>query len=105
MNNKLSIQLIKELEINPDQNQRALAVRCNVSLGSVHYCLMALINKGYVKARNYKNSQNKLAYSYILTPTGLGIKKKLIIQFLKRKQLEYEKLQQEINILKKDLDS
>lgn len=105
MNSKLSIQLMKELEINPDQNQRALAIRCNVSLGSVHYCLMALINKGYVKAQNYKNSQNKLAYSYILTPTGLSIKKKLIFEFLKRKLSEYEKLQKEINILKKDLNS
>lgn len=105
MNSKLSIQLMKELEINPDQNQRALAIRCNVSLGSVHCCLMALINKGYVKAQNYKNSQNKLAYSYILTPTGLRIKKKLILEFLKRKLSEYEKLQKEINILKKDLNS
>ena len=94
---------MKALEKAPEQSQRALSERCGVSLGSIHYCLNALIEKGYVKAQNFKNSQNKLAYAYILTPAGINLKKELTIAFLRRKQVEYEALQQEIKALEEDL--
>jgi len=103
MNDELSIKLIRALEKAPEQSQRALSERCGVSLGSIHYCLNALIEKGYVKAQNFKNAQNKLAYAYILTPSGINLKKELTIAFLRRKQAEYEVLQQEIKALEKDL--
>ena len=103
VNNLLSFQVIKVLEKAPEQSQRALSERCGVSLGSVHYCLNALIEKGYVKAKNFRNAQNKLAYAYVLTPSGLNLKKELTVTFLKRKQAEYEALQKEITALKKEL--
>ena len=103
MNTELSIKLIKELERAPEQSQRALSQSCGVSLGSIHYCLNALIEKGYVKARNFRNAQNKMAYAYILTPAGLNLKTELTLAFLKRKQAEYEALQKEIAELEKDL--
>ena len=94
---------MKALEKAPEQSQRALSERCGVSLGSIHYCLNALIDKGYVKAQNFKNAQNKLAYAYILTPAGINLKKELTIAFLRRKQEEYEALQEEIKALEEDL--
>lgn len=94
---------MKALEKAPEQSQRKLSERCGVSLGSIHYCLNALIEKGYVKAQNFKNAQNKLAYAYILTPAGISLKKELTIAFLRRKQEEYEALQQEIKALEEDL--
>ena len=103
MNQELSIKIIRELEKAPEQSQRALSKRCGVSLGSVHYCINALVEKDYVKARNFKNAQNKMAYSYILTPLGISLKKELTIAFLKRKQAEYEALQREIKALEQDL--
>ncbi|MDC0954964.1 MarR family EPS-associated transcriptional regulator [Alphaproteobacteria bacterium] len=103
MNDELSIKLFRELEKTPEQSQRALSQSCGVSLGSVHYCLSALIKKGYVKARNFKNAKNKLAYAYVLTPSGLSLKKELTVAFLKRKQTEYEALQKEIAVLEEDL--
>ena len=103
MNTELSIKLIKELERAPEQSQRALSQSCGVSLGSIHYCLNALIEKGYVKARNFRNAQNKMAYAYILTPAGLNLKTELTLAFLKRKQAEYEALQKEIAELEEDL--
>ena len=103
MNDSLSFQVIKALEKAPEQSQRALSERCGVSLGSIHYCLNALIEKVYVKAQNFKNAQNKLAYAYILTPAGINLKKELTIAFLRRKQAEYEVLQQEIKALEEDL--
>jgi len=103
MNQELSIKIIKELEKAPEQSQRKLSKRCGVSLGSIHYCINALVDKGYVKAQNFKNAQNKLAYAYILTPTGINLKKELTLAFLTRKQAEYEKLQREIRELEEDL--
>ena len=103
MNQELSIKIIRELEKAPEQSQRALSKRCGVSLGSIHYCINALVEKGYVKARNFKNAQNKLAYAYILTPSGINLKKELTLAFLMRKQAEYEALQKEIKALKEDL--
>ena len=103
VNNFLSFQLIKELEKAPVQSQRGLSKQCGVSLGSVHYCLKALIEKGYVKAQNFKNAQNKLAYAYILTPAGINLKKELAVSFLLSKQAEFEALQKEIKALEEDL--
>ena len=103
MNQELSIKIIRELETAPEQSQRALSKRCGVSLGSIHYCINALVEKGYVKARNFKNAQNKLAYAYILTPSGINLKKELTLAFLKRKQAEYDALQREIRELEQDL--
>jgi len=94
---------MKALENAPEQSQRALSARCGVSLGSIHYCLNALIEKGYVKARNFKNAQNKLAYAYMLTPSGIARKKELTLAFLSRKQAEYAALQREIKELEEDL--
>ena len=95
---------MRELAKAPKQSQRVLSERCGVSLGSVHYCLKALIEKGYVKAKNFKNAKKKLAYAYILTPSGLNLKKELTLSFLKRKQAEYEALQKEISVIKGELD-
>ena len=103
MNQELSIKLIRELEKAPKQSQRALSESCEVSLGSIHYCLNALIEKGYVKAKNFRNAQNKMAYAYVLTPSGISLKKELTVAFLKRKQAEYEALQKEIRALEEDL--
>ena len=103
MNQELSIKIIRELEKAPEQSQRALSKRCGVSLGSIHYCIKALVEKGYVKARNFKNAHNKLAYAYVLTPSGINLKKDLTLAFLKRKQAEYVALQKEIKALEKDL--
>ena len=103
MNQELSIKIIRELERSPEQSQRALSKRCGVSLGSIHYCMNALVEKGYVKAKNFKNAQNKLAYAYILTPSGINLKKELTLAFLKRKQAEYEALQKEIKSLEEGL--
>lgn len=103
MNYELSIKLIRALEKTPQQSQRLLSESCGVSLGSIHYCLNALIEKGYVKAQNFKNAQNKLAYAYILTPSGINLKRELTMAFLRRKQAQYEALQREIRALEEDL--
>ncbi len=65
-------QLLKLLEQNPSLNQRALAKAMGLSLGKTNYCLNALIEKGLVKAANFKRSKTKINYAYFLTPKGLN---------------------------------
>ena len=76
-----------------------------MSLGKVNYCLRALIEKGLVKAENYKKSDNKLAYLYLLTPTGISAKADLTRSFLARKVSEYEALRAEIERLKQESEN
>ena len=103
MNVNLEIKLFRELEKQSLVSQRQLSKKCHVSLGSVHYCLSALIAKGFIKANNFKNSNNKLSYSYILTPSGLAHKHKITLEFLQKKQHEFEELKKEIDNLMKEL--
>ena len=94
------LHVLRQLVQEPDLNQRGLARRLDLSLGKVNYCVRALVDKGLIKISNFRRSDNKLAYAYLLTPAGLQEKARLTIAFLKKKQEEYERLQVEIAELK-----
>jgi EPS-associated MarR family transcriptional regulator len=98
-------KLLRLIESRPDATQRELAQALGVSLGKVNYCVNALIEKGLVKARNFRNSHNKLAYAYLLTPRGIEQKTAVTVQFLRRKVSEYEALKREIAELKREVES
>ena len=74
-----------------------------VSVGAVNYCLRALADKGQIKVRNFRCSQNKLRYAYVLTPRGVAAKARLTGSFLARKVAEYDALKAEIESLQADL--
>ncbi len=93
-------KILKVLEKNPEISQRDLARELGVSLGRVNYCLKALINVGLLKVTNFRNSKNKLAYMYLLTPTGVKEKSIITERFLKMKLQEFEALEAEINMLR-----
>ena len=97
-------RVLSLLEQNPDMSQRDLAKALGVSLGGINYSLKALIERGMVKAQNFKKSETKLAYAYVLTPQGLAEKTKLTTHFLKRKMEEYEALKAEIDSLQYELN-
>ena len=88
---------------NPELSQRELGERVGISLGAVNYCLKALMDRGLVKAQNFKRSPNKMGYAYFLTPAGLAEKTLLTARFLKRKMTEYEALRIEINELQREI--
>jgi len=94
--------LLKTLEENPGLSQRDLAKRLGVSLGKINYCLNALVTKGSVKINNFRNSDNKLAYAYLLTPSGVEQKARMTVEFLQVKVQEYERLRAEIAELKRE---
>lgn len=96
-------RLLKHLEAHPDVSQRALAAELGMSLGKLNYCLRAVIEKGWVKAGNFKNSKNKRAYAYYLTPQGIEEKARVTARFLRRKLREYEDMEREIEELRREL--
>jgi len=85
-------------------SQRALAERLGVSVGKINYCLRAVIDKGWVKADNFRRADNKWAYSYLLTPSGMRAKVRMTRDFLGRKEREFEKLQAEIAALRAEVN-
>ncbi len=91
------------LEQNPELSQRDVAEAFGVSLGAANYVLRALVEKGQLKIQNFRASNNKLRYAYILTPSGIEVKARLTVGFLKRKRAEYEALKTEIEDLEADL--
>ncbi len=95
-------KILKILEANPEISQRDLARELDISLGRANFCLKALIKVGLLKATNFRNSHNKLAYMYLLTPKGLEEKSVITARFLKLKMSEHAALQAEIEELRKD---
>ncbi len=98
------LKVLRQIEANPEITQRELAQQLGVSLGKVNYCLKALIDRGWVKANNFKNSNNKSAYAYLLTPAGLEEKAKITVRFLKQRLGEYEQIKREIAELEAEVN-
>lgn len=95
-------EVIRLLGTKQELSQREVASTLGMSLGKANYCLRALITKGFVKAENYRRSNNKLAYFYLLTPAGISRKAFLTRRFLERKKREYESLRIEIEQLSRE---
>ena len=97
------LRLLRLIEDEPELSQRELAERLGVSLGKVNYCMRALLEKGWVKAENFRRSNNKKAYLYKLTPGGLREKAALALRFLRRKEAEHDALVREIAELRAEV--
>jgi EPS-associated MarR family transcriptional regulator len=95
-------RVMRILQENPDLTQRELAERLCVSVGGLNYCLKALMEKGLLKMKKFANSKNKFGYIYVLTPAGMAEKAAMTHRFLQRKIEEYEALNEEIQVLKKE---
>ena len=88
--------ILRKVYQNPSVNQRQLANKLGFSLGKLNYCLNELKKKGLIKSKNFKNNPKKIRYMYLLTPSGISIKTKLTINFMKQKMREYDELRNEI---------
>ena len=99
----LDYELLRQLGGSESTNQRDLAARLGVSVGKVNYCLRAVIDRGWVKVNNFRRADNKWAYAYLLTPSGVSAKVHLTRKFLERKEREFEQLQGEIAMLRREV--
>jgi len=96
--------VLRLLEDSPSRSQREVASELGMSLGKVNYLLKALLDKGFVKIQNFRNSSNKRAYAYLLTPEGVAAKTELTKRFLARKITEYDALKLEIERLRRETE-
>ena len=75
------LNILRHLESEQKVSQRDLSNSLGISLGKVNFIIRALINKGIIKAKNFKNNKNKRAYAYYLTREGMEEKSRLTIKF------------------------
>ena len=96
-NSEEELEILRKIEENPNLTQRQIADHLGLSLGKINYLIKALLEKGVVKVDNFKRSDNKLGYLYILTPEGVERKRKLTLLFIQRKSEEFDKLKAELS--------
>ncbi len=102
-NQELEYRTLKLLELQPNLTQRQLSEALGVSLGKTNYLLKSLIDVGWVKLDNFKKSDNKWGYAYLLTPMGISEKAAITLRFLKRKEKEFYDLKLEIAQLQQEI--
>ena len=98
------LRVFQIISNNPQLTSRELAKKVGISNGSAYYLLLSLVDKGYIKFENFKNSAQKTKYSYLLTPKGIREKSVITGKFLVRKKQEYELLKKEITELERDTE-
>lgn len=99
----VELKALRILEKEPKTTQRALSKELDMSLGKAHYLLKSLIEVGLVKLSNFKRSDNKIGYAYVLTPRGVAEKANITVRFLRQKEQEFKSLKSEIDRLKAEV--
>ena len=95
------LRVMQIINQNPVITSREIAQKIGISNGSAHYLLISLIDKGFVKFKNFKNNSQKSRYIYILTAKGIREKSLITQKFLVRKRQEYILLKEEITKLER----
>ncbi len=100
---ELELAAMRQVSAEPVGSQRELAARLGISVGKTNFLLKALLQKGLVKVENFRRSDHKIGYLYLLTPSGIAEKARLTRAFIARKELDYDFLRQQIAALKAEL--
>jgi EPS-associated MarR family transcriptional regulator len=97
--NESLFNTLRELSKYGEISQRELSKKMGISLGKVNYLINELIKRGYIKVKTYKNTKNREAFKYIITPKGETEKKRQTMLYLEKKNDEIERLKKEIEEL------
>ena len=100
---EMRFRVMRLLDEEPSISTREIARRVGISNGAAYYCVTALVDKGFVKLKNFARSKTKGNYIYELTPRGIRAKAALTVSFLERKRHEYADLRLEIEHLEREL--
>ncbi len=100
---ELELAAMRQVGAEPVSSQRELAARLGISVGKTNFLLQALLRKGLVKVENFRRSDHKIGYLYLLTPSGIAEKARLTRAFIARKEVDYAHLRQQIAALKAEL--
>ena len=96
-------RLLDLVEQRRATNQREISSDLGISLGKTHYLISSLVSRGLIKIENFRHSENKKGYVYLLTPKGVKQKVEITREFLRRKEIEFNKIQSEIKELRQEL--
>ena len=72
------LDILEEIEKNPDATQATMANQMNVAIGTVNWHLKRLVEKGYVKIQRCEKRKLK----YIITPEGISLRAKLTLDYI-----------------------
>ena len=100
---EMHFKVIRLMDADPNISTREIAQRVGISNGAAYYCVTALVDKGFVKLKNFRHSKTKANYIYELTPRGIRVKAAMTVQFLELKRIEYHDLRAEIKRLENEL--
>ena len=89
------MELLEEIERDPDISQATLAAQLGVAVGTVNWHLKRLISKGYVKVK--RAQRRKLRY--IITPEGLAFRARLTVNYVEQSMRLYRRLRQRVRDL------
>lgn len=103
MSDEIRYQLLRYIQENPNVSQRELASKMGVSVGKVNYCIKALVDVGHIKLNNFKSSQDKAKYAYLLTPKGIKEKMAVTVRFLESRRRQYDLIEKEIQNLQQEV--
>ena len=84
-------RVMRLLDEDPSISTREIARRVGISNGAAYYCVTALVDKGFVKLKNFARSKTKGNYIYELTPRGIR-QSGTAVSFLGHQKHEYEDL-------------
>jgi EPS-associated MarR family transcriptional regulator len=97
------LRVMRLIDENSEMSSREIADKVGIANGSAYYVLTALVERGFVKLENFKNSQRKVQYAYLLTPRGIREKSLLTHRFIHRKRKEFVALRAEIESLEEEV--
>ena len=93
------LNLLEQIEENPDITQASLADQLGVAVGTVNWHIKRLVDKGYVKV---KRAQRK-KLRYIITPSGIALRARLTLEYIEHSMRLYRKTRTRISQLLDDL--
>ncbi|MBN1264766.1 MAG: winged helix-turn-helix transcriptional regulator [Anaerolineales bacterium] len=85
------LNLLEEIEQDPDTTQATLADQLGVAVGTVNWHMKRLIAKGYVKVKRAERRKLK----YIITPEGISRRAKLTVAYIEQSMLLYRKVREQ----------
>jgi DNA-binding MarR family transcriptional regulator len=86
------LNLLEQIERNPDVTQASLAIQLGVAVGTVNWHIKRLVEKGYVKVKRAERKKLR----YIITPEGLALRARLTVDYIERSFDLYRKTRQRV---------
>ena len=86
------LNLLEQVEHDPNVNQSMLATQLGVAVGTVNWHLKRLISKGYVKVQRAERKKLR----YIITPEGIALRARLAVDYVEKSFFIYRKTRQRV---------